>query len=146
MWLLCDMNCAVIRYGSNTSCFPEDPFLPTSSIIKGIVTLYKQPWYYFLRDRVHVRCACLGSREHPNHERDGAFFQYPSKSRRLSVVPKNGPVERNVRTTISQHSECKSLYYCHYICTVVGEVANLVEGERGLDESITYLATGMYCH
>ena len=109
--------------------------------IKGIVTLYKQPWYYFLHDRVHMRCARLWSREHRNHEQDGTFFQCPSQSRRLSAVPKLGPVERKVRTTNQstfrvQESLLLPLYV-HYSCC--SEVTNLVEGERGLDESITYL-------
>ena len=69
------------------------------AMLKGIVTLYKQPWYYFLRDCVRVRCVRLGSREHLKQERDGAFFQCPSRSRRPSAAPENGPVERKVRTT-----------------------------------------------
>ena len=69
----------------------EPTWSPCRRPSKGIVTLYKQFIFVCTWD---VR---LGSREHPNQERDSAFFQCLSRSHRLRAAPENGPVERKGR-------------------------------------------------
>ena len=88
-----------------------------------------------LRDRVHMRGARLGSREHPNQERDGVFFRCPSLASSISPTKRraceNDPVERKIRTTTSQHlPQYLSSVHCHsitavYACTYSSFVSRL---------------------